>query len=215
MVDRIGKIHPRGHLRVDESKDSTEDEGQSNTPDQEDDGPQDGFNSVLDKTDWRVLLDHPQSQQKRIDVPIADIAELVFIKINLKTNPSLLNVKILLKDGLVYPSAYVSVPRHVAVPLQHVRPQTVLHPEDVTEERVLAFFVPDVRVTAHEEVTVVTPEEKTFSQTVKLLFKRTWAQKIGIQDPDTKTPNQEIIWAYVTVAVVVASLLFALVLIMM
>lgn len=216
MVDRISKVSSPDHIRVDESKDATEDEGRQGgggvEEGDEEEGlssSRDGFDRLRDKTDWNVLLEHPRSQQKRVEVAVDDVAELKFLHINLKTNPSLINLKVKLKDGTVFSSAYFSIARHAAVPFQNSRYDSEVDPSDLTEGQVLTFFVPDVRSDFADEVTRVEPAERTFSQTIKLLVKKTLLQKIGVQDPETRHANPEIVWAYVTAAVVAASLAFA------
>lgn len=214
MVDRIGKISPPDHVRIEESKDATDDEGRRGGDGQDEEGseglPDDGFDRLQDRTDWKILLDHPQAQQKRVEVGVDDIAELKFLHANLKTNPSLLNLRVKLKDGSSFPSAYFSIARHMALSFQHSRYDSAVEAEDLTDGATLTFFVPDVRSDSADEVTRVTePVERTFSQTVKLLMKKTLLQKMGVQDPDTRHANPEIVWAYATAAVVVASLAFA------
>lgn len=212
MVERISKINPHEHARVDESKDATEDEGQNSAEEQGDEpgdfAPGDGFNRLQDKTDWKILLDHPQSQQKRIEVGVDDVAELKFLHINLKTNPSLLNLKVKLKDGSEFPSAYFSIARHMALSFQHADYGSRVDAADLTETEGLTFFVPDVREVDDEVTRVTEPPERTFSQTMKLLMRKTLLQKIGVQD-ETRHANPEIVWAYVTAAVVAASIAFA------
>lgn len=213
MVDRISKINPHDHPRVDETKDSTDDEGQSQDTDEEEGFAQpDGFNKLIDKTNWQILLDQPRQNQKKIIVALSDLSEMRFLKINLKTNPSLLNVKVFLKDGMTYPSAYISIPRHRTVAFQHLRQNAVIDARDVTDDDKVTLFVPDLKMDFKDEVTRVTnpSQERTFSQTIKLLVKKTWIQKIGIQDPETHKTNAEIATAYLTVAIVVLSLVFAI-----
>jgi hypothetical protein len=212
MVDRISKIDPHGHPRVDEAKDSTDDEGQSqDTGDEEGFAQSDGFDRLIDKTNWQILLDQPRQNQKKLVMALSDLSEMRFLKINLKTNPSLLNVKVFLRDGMVYPSAYISIPRHRTVAFQHLRQNAVIDARDVTDDDKVTLFVPDLKTDFKDEVTRVTKplQERTFSQTIKFLVKKTWIQKIGIQDPETRKTNTEIATAYLTVAVVILSLAFA------
>lgn len=210
MVDRISKINP-DHTRVDASRDATDEEGRRQPEDdgEETDGQGEGdaFDRLRDRTDWSILIDQPRTNQKRVDVLVEDIEALKFLHINLKTNPSLLNVEVKLKDGGRFPSAYFSIPRHMALTFQHARYGSRVDPADLTEAKTIPFFVPDVREA--DEVTRVTAVEKTFSQTVKMLMRKTLLQKIGVQDPDTKSANPEVVWAYVTAAIVALSLVFA------
>lgn len=214
MVDRISKINSHDHPRVDETKDSTEDEGGAqDTGEDEGFAEPDGFNKLIDKTNWQILLDHPRQNQKKLVVKVSEISEMRFLKINLKNNPSLLNVKVFLKDGMTYPSAYISIARHRTVAFQHLRVNAVIDVGDVTEDDKVTLFVPDLKTDFKDEVTRVTNDtgERTFSQTIKLLVKKTWIQKIGIQDPETRKTNTEIALAYLTVAVVVLSFIFAVI----
>lgn len=214
-MDRIPKINSHDHARVDATKDSTEDAGGGAQPEEEEEqsrpkSPGDGFNPLMDKTNWQIYLDPTRTNQKMLTLQTADISEMRFLKINLKTNPSLLNVAVTLKDGMTYPSAYVSLARHLAVSFQHEKENGRLDVRDVTEDKTLTLFVPDVRT--QEEVTRVTRvPERTLSQTVKMLVKKTWIQKLGLQDPDTRRTNGEIVLAYVTVIVVLLALIFAFV----
>lgn len=214
MVERINKISGPDHIRVDESKDATEDDGRKDQGGEEEgEGAPprgDAFDHLRDKTDWKILSEKARSQQKRIEVAIDDVAEMKFLHINLKTNPSLLNLKVRLKDGTSYPSAYFSIARHVALPFQHYQVNARIEAVDLTEANTVTFFVPDVRTDFRDEETRVTHvAEKTFSQTVKMLVRKTLLQKIGVQDSETRHANPEIVWAYVTAGVVIAAFLFA------
>lgn len=218
MVDRINNIPPVGeHLRVDETRDSLEEEDQKGGGQGTDDEPvttvpSDGFDRALDRTNWKVYLEQPRQNQRKVVVPVGQIQEMRFLKINLRTNPSLLNVKVLLNNASLLSSAYLSVPRHMAMTFEGYRVGDVIDVSEVSSDPVLSFFVADLKNQPGEEVTRVTDRaERTFSRTVKMMLKKTWRQQMGLEDPETRMANREVILVYVTLAVIVLFFIFAIV----
>lgn len=220
MVDRINKFHPHDHLRVDPNRDATEDEGKEQTAQEEEQEEQgDEFaKSSGEKENWKLLTNQAQLHQKKIQIPVEEISEMTFLDLNTKTNPSLIHVKIYQRDGLVYPSAYLALSRHEAITLQHMKKGQYLPITDITDSHVLSVLVPDVEEYSEEnseatkekeiEKSEVT-KEMTLSQTIKMIVKKTWAQRLGWQDPETKSTNIEIVGVYVTILVILASFSFA------
>ena len=223
MVDRINNITRIGeHPRVDEARDSLEEEEQKGGGDSGEEGsdksdkivaalPGDGFDRALDRTNWKVYLDQPRQNQRQVVVPVEGIKEIRFLKINLKTNPSLLNVKVLLNDASLLSSAYVSVARHMATTFERHRVGDVIEASEISTDPVLTFFVADLKSHPDEEVTRVTMRpELTLSRTVKMILKKTWRQQMGLEDPETRMANREVILVYITLAVIVLFFVFAI-----
>lgn len=110
MVDRIQKPSDTEYLRVEASAES-EDRGGQDEEEQEEESSTDEFSSFHEKTDWQVLFDKSKLWKKNIALSQDEIEQVIFRKVNLKTDPSLLRVDIVLSDGEVIAPAFMAISR--------------------------------------------------------------------------------------------------------
>src|SRR5687768_4657187 len=98
MAERIDKKGQYEYLRVDSSAETDKDRSQSGQEEDRDSG-KDQFQKLQDKTDWNIFLDKSHLWKKNIQINTEEIDAVIFRKLNLKTDPSLLRVDINLADG--------------------------------------------------------------------------------------------------------------------
>lgn len=211
MVERIPQIKPVNPARVDEAKEAMDDEEERRQGGGEDEGG-DEFEKRLDKTDWRLWLDKQGEQLVRMTVPVNDVAQITFNKVNLKTNPSLLNLRVVLRDGAVYRTALMSLARHQAMSFQGMTSGTLLKATELAPSGDLELLIPEH---TSEEITRLTKTERTFSQTLKTGIRKTWMQILGVRDPDTNQTYEEVAWVYVIAFTVIGAIVFGIAWIML
>lgn len=212
MVDRIEKVGREGY-RVDEARDSTDDQsGNAGTEDQGE-GETDNFKKLANKTDWNVLFDKKDLWRRNVEVKVEDIDKVKLLGVNLKTNPALLKIRIFLYDSTVINTAFLAVSRDVALKFKGASSASI-DINQLTKESSLWLTMPLNEADVDEEITRITatPKERTFSTTLKLLIsKKTWLEKLGIQDPVSKSINREIMGVYITVVTLISAVTFAIV----
>lgn len=213
MVDRIEKMSP-DRYRIEGARDALEDEGKNGGDDEGDEaGGKDSFDKLSDRTDWNILFDQEGLWQQNRQVAVEDVATIQFLGINLKTDPSLLKVRVVGRDGQVIPTAYLSVSRYQGLQLKNSEKLAILDVKKLTKERVLWITVPRDEKKLNDEITRLTrqPKERTFSQTFKnFISRKTWLQRLGIQDPVSQRLNSEILSIYVIFLVLLSAAGFIL-----
>lgn len=210
MVDRITKITP-DHMRVDETKDSLEDEKNQQSGDEADeDGQQ---SDIFDKSAREALWGTERAEARFQDLKLeaSEIDRVIFNEVILKSDPAWLVVSVILRGGRRLNMAYLPVPRPVAMRFKtYERGRRVDH-KPFLREGGLALKVSGQHETS--ESTTINPKETTLSRTLKMLRLRWW-HRLGLKDPETNSNNLEIMLAYATVIVVLSAVLFAVWLIM-
>lgn len=209
MVDHIPKITDQS-FRVHEAKDSTDDEGKKQQDQQDDDQQSDNFDKLSNKTDWSVLFDQHKLWDRNIEVKVEDIDRIKYLGLNIRSNPALLKIRVFLYDGNVINTAFLSISRSLGLTLKNNLKGSFIDVNQITADTILRLTVPKDEELVDEEITRITEsKEKTFSRTFKILIsKKTWMEKLGIQDPVSKRINNEILWIYLTVFIVVSALAF-------
>ncbi|OVE81602.1 hypothetical protein BVY03_03095 [bacterium K02(2017)] len=205
MVDHIKKIVGETY-RVDEPKETLDDDGgQRHEAEEEDEQPQkDKFNQLNNNKDWRSLFDKSNLWQRNFEVKLEDIKKIKFLGLNLNTNPAILKIRVFLNDGHIIQVAFLSLSRTMALKIKK-EAQTNIDPNLLTNESSLWLTLPKDIQAVDDEITNIinTNQEKTFSQTFKMLVsKKTWLEKFGLQDPVSKRFNKEFLMIYITVIVV-------------
>jgi hypothetical protein len=214
MVDRVDKIRFPEIRRVNPNDSATDERKRRQQPNsEEEDEAGDGFDLLSERTDWHVLFDHPHLWQQNVEILAEEVKRIQYLGINLKTDPSLLKIRVDLHDGSVIPNAYLSVARSYALQLKNLQRLAPIELKRLTSSKVLWLTIPKDEKSLREEITRVTTNatNKTFSRTVKkYLTRSTWLQKLGIQDPVSRRVKTEIVWIYVTVVVVFCFFLFGM-----
>ncbi len=215
MADRIDKFDPNaGTYRVDATRDSLEEEKQ-NQGGEDGDENQDSFDKISEKTDWNLLFEQQNLWKKNIKIAIEDIASIKFLGINIKTDPSLLNIRIVMSNGEVLTQAFLPIARMQGFKFKSTPRLQEIDVRQITAGSVLNVTIPANEEEFNKEITKITrkpqAKEVTFSQRVKnLIHKKSWVQKIGLQDPVSKSVNNEIVGIYVTIIVVVITVMFGI-----
>lgn len=212
MVDRIDKIKPDVY-RVEETQDPLEEQRKQQEHEQTEEEDGDNFDRLAHKTDWQILFDKTNLWKRNVEVKVEDIDRIQFLGLNFKTNPSLLKIRVFLYDGQVINTAFLSVSRSLALKLRERKKSATIDVNLLTSDPVLHLTIPTDEEQVDEEITRITggPREKSFSKSFKrLISKKTWMQKLGIQDPVSHGINREILGIYVTVLVVISAISFGI-----
>ena len=215
MVDRVEKTGANPY-RVDETKEALDDEG-SNNQDQgdENEGDADNFDKLNKKTNWKSLFDKSDLWQRNVEVKIEEIDRIKFLGINLNTNPALLKIRVFMYDGAEIHTAFMAISRVQAMQLKNFNSSAHIDVNLLTTEASLWLTIPHDEAAVDKEITKITkglPKEWTFSQTFRMLVSRkTWIERLGIQDPVSKRINNEIVWVYLTSLTVASTIFFAVV----
>ena len=210
MVDRIDKTANLEPWRVQEATSAKKD---SNSGEQ--DGSKDAFAALHEKTDWHLLFEKSRLWKQNIQVGRDEIAEVLFQKINLKTDPSLLRVDIILKDGGKISPAFVSVSRGDGFKIKNLTTGKAIPPELILRDNFLRITIPaDPKMFAQEEVTQVgkeKPKEDPEETTITKFLGTRWPWLLP-RDPQTKNIRTEMLLIYgvsiVALALVIGGLLF-------
>lgn len=215
MADRIDKFDPNaGVYRVQETRDSLEEEQQNQGGDEGDEN-RDSFDRLSEKTDWNLLFEQQNLWKKNIEIPVEEIASIKFLGINIKTDPSLLNIRVALNDGQVLTQAFLPIARMQGFKFKSTPRLSDLNIKQITSGPILNVTTPVDEDELNKEITKITRKPKTgevtFSQRMKnLIHRKSLIQKIGLQDPVSKSVNNEIVGIYVTILVVVITVIFGI-----
>lgn len=204
MVNRINKTHLPENRRVEEVDD--DDQRKNQQQDQGDD--KDEFDKLSEKTDWNVLFNKSHLWRQTIDVAVEDIQEILFLSVNLKTDPCLLQIKVTMHDGVVLENAFLSIARSAGLRFKNLRRLTRIPLGNFTRGRMISLTIPKDEKAVKEEITRVTnnPQEKSVSKLIRrLVSHNTWLHRLGIKDPVSQRINREILMIYVTISVVVVT----------
>ena len=214
MVDRVENRFEQPHLyRVDGTRDALEEERSKDGNEGEDEGEPDNFDKLRDSDDLRSLFNKAHLWQRNIEVKVEDIDKIKVLGVNLKTDPSLLKIRIFLYDGQVIPTAFLSISRELGFKVRSLKDTAFIDVNVLTKERVLRITMPKDESQLDEEITKITGtvKEKTFSQTFKrLISKKSWFERLGVQAPVSKKVNNEIVWVYITVIALITVLSFGI-----
>lgn len=215
MADRIDKIDPNvGAYRVQETRDALEEEKQKQQDEEGEQDQRDSFDKLSEKTDWRLLFEQQNLWKKNIEIPVEEVATIKFLGINLKTDPSLLNIRIAFHDGHVISQAFLPISRTLGFKFKNVPRLADINIKHITMNSVMKVAIPVDEASLSKEITKITQKPKkevTFSQRVKNLIQRkSFIQKIGLQDPVSKNVNNEIIGVYATLVVAIVAIIFTI-----
>lgn len=214
MVDNINKIGSNPY-RVDEAKESMDDEekrqGKQDDDQQDSQKEHDAFDASQEQNRLRNLLAHTHPNQKEIEVPVQDIDQIKLLNVDISSEPAHLKMRVFLYDGAELPLAYLPVSRTLAMSLKSMQNKLV-DVSKITPDPKLWLTVPASGVKEHdwdEDVTRITKDvkEKSLSRTIKMYVKKkSLLQKLGIQNADSNSLNNEIFLVYLTILILVVLL---------
>lgn len=225
MADRIDKMGHMEYWRVHASTETHKDRGQEE--DKRDQEGKDAFSSLQDKTDWKLLLDKSSLWKRNIQILKEEIDKVLFKKINLRTDPSLLRVDILLKGGEKISPAFVSISRAVGLRIKNMNSGDPIPEDLILRDNVLRITIPaNPELFAKEEALLakqakqrktkkpaVSPPHKVEPKTApageaeeSTIRKKTSRIKdafFRLRDPETKKFNPEMALIYTVAFLVV------------
>jgi len=211
MVDRVhNKFDPTSLQRVNAARDALEEEKDKGGQDEEDgEGKEDGFDALAEKKNWQVLFDKNSLWKRNIELKVDEIQSVKILGVNIQSDPSLVKMRVFMKDGSDVNTAFMSVSRSVAIKLKGEQRATITDLSLLTKDLSLRVTIPQDEKRVDEEITRITKaaKEVTLSETMKsFISNKTWLERLGFRDPVTKSINTEIIWIYLTIVGVISVL---------
>lgn len=140
MVDRIEQkeIPP---YRVREVEDSTDDKNKGRR--EEEDNQQKPKSFFSEKTDWRLLYEKNPHVTKIVTVTMQEIQHFLFQNVSLKNNPSILEAVLVYKNGSQQGPVFISLPRDLALRLQHAEKDDRIGKEIFGPMHYLQVMIPE------------------------------------------------------------------------
>lgn len=115
MVDRIDKIDGvENYWKLDSSSETDKEKSHQ----EQDSQKKDAFDSLGEKTDWKALFDKSKLWNHNIQLGRDETKQVLFRKLNLKTDPSLLKVDVELNGGETISPAFLSVSRSIGLQMK-------------------------------------------------------------------------------------------------
>ncbi|MDO8519586.1 MAG: hypothetical protein Q7T11_05425 [Deltaproteobacteria bacterium] len=191
MVDRIDKPSNLEPWRVQDPGSAKKDSGAGG----EQDGSKDAFAALHDKTDWRLLFEKSRLWKQNIQIGRDEIAEVLFQKINLKTDPSLLRVDILLKAGGKISPAFVSISRALGFKIKQLNPGDPIPANIILRDNFLRITVPvDPKIFSGEVKAAPPPSQREVEETT--ITKSLLQFDLSLRDPETGKLRAEVMIIY-------------------
>ncbi len=143
MVDRIDKTDRFEYWQVASSAEAHKDRGQGGDANEENkQSSRDGFASLGEATDWRLLFDKSKLWKRNIQVSRDEVKKVVFRKINLKTDPSLLRVDVELNGGETISPAFLSISRSVGLKIKNLQAGDTIPDDLIFQKDILSITTP-------------------------------------------------------------------------
>lgn len=136
MVERIEKKEYFEYWQVETANEAHKDRRDG------EESPQDQYKNPFETTDWKLFFDKSRLWNKNIQVLRDEISQIVFQKINLKTDPSLLRLDIHLDGGTVLSPAFVSITRGESLKFKTLLPGQTIPVENLIKDKTLHVMVP-------------------------------------------------------------------------
>ncbi len=156
-IDRIDKTDRREYWQVSAPTESDKDKESSQGDAQEEHS--DHFEAFGERTDWNILFDKSKLWKRNIQVLKEEIQKLIFRKINLKTDPSLLRLDIELIGGEIITPAFVAISRMNAFRIKHLKNGDIIPPDFLIKDGTLTVNIP-TNPKLFEEIKVKDTEKK-------------------------------------------------------
>lgn len=118
MVDRIDKIDgAENYWKIAASTETDKEKSHQ----EQDSRKKDVFDSLGEKTDWKSLFDKSKLWNHNIQLGRDETKQVLFRKLNLKTDPSLLKVDVELNGGETITPAFISISRSVGLQIKNLK----------------------------------------------------------------------------------------------
>lgn len=201
MVDRIDKS-----IRVDDPwKIQSTAETYKEKGDQE--SSKDEFSGFQEKTDWNLLFDRSKLWKKNIQLQGSEIQSIVFRKINLKTDPSLLRIDVVLNGGEKISPAFLAISRAQGLQIKNLHSGDLVDPALLLQNESMTVTIPtnpDIFKEAEapparmprQQAPQKTAAGDDGEKTVKAPLMPGIGKKLGVLDPFSGRLKAEITWVY-------------------
>lgn len=140
MADRIDKINRNDYERVEASVESQKD--RSRDENQQEESDKDEFAKAKEKTDWKFLLDNAPQWKRNIQLAREEVEKIIFKKISLKTEPSLLRIDVVLKDGEIISPAFMAISRLVGLKIKNLNSGDLIPAHLLFHNNILRVTIP-------------------------------------------------------------------------
>lgn len=214
VVERIDKVTRLEGWRVQESSEAKK--GGQNSGQET---GKDAFAALHEKTDWQILFEKSRLWKQNIQISRDEIEKVLFHKINLKTDPSLLRVDILLKRGEKISPAFLAVSRATGLKIKNLKQGEPIPEEYILKNNILRVIIPTNPALFADEAKPqpakpanpanLPPEEKTVGGAVA---KNRFLPEI--RDPVTGQLRLEIIFVYGVAFLILSTLITGLLLLL-
>ncbi len=215
MVERIEKKEAFEYWQVEAAaqthKDRKEGEGSS----------QDQYKNPFETTDWNLFFDKSRLWNKNIQILKEEISQIVFQKINLKTDPSLLRVNIHLNGGEIISPAFISIKRNESLKFKTLPPGQLLPLESILKDKTLHVMVPtnpsqfleEEKKLQQKQKRILTPASALTEDTTTVIKPNRAAKSHAFSLKDTKTGKirADVLTLYLVSAALLCLLLIGLV----
>lgn len=195
-VERIDKTDRLDYWKVQSTSETHKDKGQG-----QEENHRDAYAALGEKTDWESLFDKSQVWKRNIQVFQEEIDAIIFKKINLKTDPSLLRVDILLKGGEKISPAFMAISRAIGLRIKNLKAGDVIPEEYVLQDNVLRITVPtNPKLFKDEDEQPKKAAQKKLGEaeeaTVKRKTQKAYANFLNLKDPETNQVRMEVVAGY-------------------
>lgn len=154
-IERIDKTDIPEYWQVAASTEAHKDKKQN-----QEESASDHFEALGEKTDWQLLLNKSQLWKKNIQVLKEEIRQVLFRKVNLKTDPSLLRVDIELVNGDVISPAFLLVSRLDAFKIKRLKSGDAIPENFLYRNGALNITIPSDPKLFGDGTVKTTPEPK-------------------------------------------------------
>lgn len=166
MVDRIDKTDRVDTWKIAATAETHKEKEQHSS------AQEDGYASFSEKTDWRSLFDKSRLWKKDILVSKDQISKVVFRKINLKTDPSLLRVDVHLKTGELIDPAFLAISRALGLKIKNLVPGNSLDYDSLLQAGQLRLTIPSNPALFREEKKVALSQTPSVQKNASHHFSR-------------------------------------------
>lgn len=195
-VERIDKTDRLDYWKVQASSETHKDKEQG----QQETG-KDAFASLSEKTDWKLFFGKNQLWKKNIQVQKEEIENIIFKKINLKTDPSLLRIDVELTGGEKISPAFLAVPRALGLQLKNLKPGDLIQEKYLMKDNTLRLTVPTnpkwfTEAEKKQKAIPKAPVDESDEATVKRNKMSRLGNLLALRDPQTHQIRLETVLVY-------------------
>lgn len=200
-IERLDKTDRLEPWRVQATTDSSKGKEEGEEKEQ----GKDVFASLHDKTDWQILFNKKSEWKTGIQVLREEIDQILFRKINLKTDPSLLRIDIILKGGEKISPAFIAISRAIGLKIKDLNSGDPIPEPLIMKGNILRVTTPsdpkrfaewEKRAKKEAPKSSNAPGETEEDFTIKKARGPSFLERLKIKDPATRQTRVEIALIY-------------------